>query len=294
MGTCFLWQEQFERAADSFREALALVPGHQKSLYKLQIAFRRMGKSTAADHATKLFHERRAIEESLRAAERAGARSLVDRVRLGRAYLEAGIAPQAIQEARTVLADSPDDPNALLLLAEGFLALRPSDLEMARRTFERLLRGHPGSAEALAGLGEVFRREGSVEPAAQRFREALSREPEYAGARIGLARVAAAEGSFGSAATDLEALLTRHPEDLDVIEALAEIYTTAPPPMARPREAIQLLDRAGSLYGEGIRTRIRALALLGDREEALRRIEESPFLGASDREALLATAGTVK
>ncbi len=294
MGTCYLWREEFQRAAESFREALALVPGHQKSLYKLQIAFRRMGKPIEADHATKLFHERRATEESVRAAERAGARSLMDHVRLGRAYLEAGIAPQAIQEARTVLADSPDDSNALLLLAEGLLALRPPDFEMARRTFERLLRRHPESPEALAGMGEVLRREGSVEPAARLFREALSRKPEHTGARIGLARVGAAEGSARIAATELEAILTQHPDNPEVIEALAEVYVAAPPILARPREAIELLDRTESLYGHGIKTRIRALVLLGDREAALRAIEDSPFLGASDRETLLAMAGTEK
>ncbi len=51
LGTCYLWQEEFPRAAESFREVLALVPGHQKALYKLQIAFHRMGKRIAADRS---------------------------------------------------------------------------------------------------------------------------------------------------------------------------------------------------------------------------------------------------
>jgi tetratricopeptide (TPR) repeat protein len=255
-------------------------------LYKLQIAFHRLGKRIAAEEASKLFQGRSATEESTRAAQRASFRSAADHVRLGRAYLEAGLPPQALREARTALADSANDSGALLLLAEAALSFHPPDLETAKRTFERVLRANSSHVAALLGMGEVFRLEGSAQRASELFRKTLELDPAQTRATLGLARLATAEGNFGSAAKELEALSRLNPDDPPVLRALAEVYAASPPPLARPREAVQLLDRTESLYGEGIEARIRALVLLGERQEALRLIEDNPFLGAAERAAL--------
>jgi predicted Zn-dependent protease len=94
--------------------------------------------------------------------------------------------------------------------------------------------------------------------------------------------LAAAEGNLDRAAAELEERLRLQPDDPVVLRALAEVREKS----GRGREALELLDRAESLHGEGVETRVRALVLLGERAEARRVLEESPFLGASDRMAL--------
>ncbi len=98
--------------------------------------------------------------------------------------------------------------------------------------------------------------------------------------------VVVGEAPNGREAVDrLQAILSQKPAAGIAVRALAEVYATAGP-VSRPDEALRLLDRTDFLYGEGIETRLRALALLGQFEEARRLIEESPFLGTARRSGL--------
>lgn len=284
LGSCHAIRGRQAEGAHAFREVLALVPGHQKALYKLGLALRRKGKFEAADRVHDLFQARQPADEAVRSMKRAGARLPVDRLRLARAYLDAGLPPQALREARTALAANPENSSALLLLGEASLALRPPRFDMAEKAFQDVLRKNPTDADALSGLGETYRLSGRLDQAAQLFSKALAIRPGHVGATIGVARIAFASGRTEQAVVKLQKVLRRSPADSAALRALAEIYVSSTAgPHTKPREALRLLDRAGGLYGEGIESRLRALVLLGERVEARKLIEESPFLGEAER-----------
>ena len=156
--------------------------------------------------------------------------------------------PTAILEAQELLAADPSDLEALLLLGEALLALRPPATGPAEEVFRRAAALDPARPEALAGLALCSARSaGAVE--------------------------------------SLRTALRVRPDDPRLLAALAAALLAAGG-AEQAAEALALLDRAGRLYGEGEGTRIAALALLGRREEARRLLAESPFLGRAEREEL--------
>ncbi len=301
IGGCHADAGRLPEAADDFREALSLEPGHQKALYKLALAWRRAGRAGAAEATERLFGARQPADESVRSAKRAGPSSRDERLRLARAYLVAGLPSQAVQEAQSALVEAPADAAALALLGQALVAFRPAALLPAREAFQRALKADASSAAALAGLGETLRLEGRGAEAAPLFERVLAASAPGAAAQvsdgasaviaasIGLAKLAAAVGDWQGATSRLSKLVEEQPADPAVTLALAELYAAAPAgPRRRPREALELLARAPRWYGEGEEIRVSALALLGEREAARRVLGESPFLGPAEREALAA------
>lgn len=287
LGSCLADRERLPEAADAWREALARVPGHQKALYKLTLALRRSGRQLAAERAQALFAARQPADEAVRSLKRAGARGREERLRLIRAYLDAGLAAQAVQEAQTALAADPRDARAAAFLGQALLALHPPALDLAEQAFRRALKLDPRQPEAVSGLGETLRHAGRLAEAEDEFQRALSTWPDDVAAAVGLARTVATKGEVEPAVARLEGLRARGPKESRVLRALAEIYVTAPEgPFRRPDEALALLDQAGELYGEALDTRLQALALLSKKDEVESLLAESPFLGQAERAAL--------
>ncbi len=288
LGSCLVDRGRLPAAVEAFREALALVPGHQKALYRLALVLRRQGRESAAERLQSLFAARQPADETVRSAKRAGARNRDERLQLVRAYLAAGLAPQAVQEAQMALAADPRDAQAAALLGQALLGLRPPAFGPAEQAFRRALELKPGQPEALTGLGETLRRAGRFTEALPWFERALAASLlDDVGAAVGIALLTAATGEVESAAGRLEKILARRPEDRPVLRALAEVYVTAPAgPLRRPEKALQLLEQAGGRYGEDLEIRFRALVLLGRKDESRALLAESPFLGRLERAAL--------
>lgn len=139
-------------AATAFRAALAIVPGHQKARYKLAVVLERQGQSNAAAEQRRLFLARRAAEEKAQILKQVGRSAAEDRKNLIVAYLEAGQAPQAVQEAQKAIAADPEDVVAHSLLGEALLALRPPATQAATAAFQRALRLDPHLRAARLGL----------------------------------------------------------------------------------------------------------------------------------------------
>jgi tetratricopeptide (TPR) repeat protein len=279
LGVCHADAGRFADAAAAFRSALAVVPGHQRALFRLATAWRRSGRAAAGAAAESLFAARQPADETVRALKRRGVRDGGDRLRLARAYLDAGVAPQAVGEAQTVLAGDPRSADALVLLGDALLALRPPDLAAAEDAFARALAVDGRLPPALAGMGETLRRAGRPQEAERWLRRALASRPDDGGAAAALARLEAAAGRPEAAASRVQGILGREPSDARALRALAEVFVGASPgPWRRPEEALRLLDRAGGLYGEGLDIRERALRLAGRDEEAARLMEESAVL----------------
>ena len=287
LGECYSDAAQFTQASDALREALALAPGHQKALYRLAFSSRRAGENGAAERAERLFLARQDVDESVRAAKRSGGGGRDQRLRLGRDYLEARLPAQAVQESEMLLAADSDDSAALLLLGSALLALEPAATASARDAFSRVARLDASLPEALAGLGEALRLEGRSAEASEVFARCAAIDPEQPMAIVGLARLAAAAGDWQAAIERLESASQRAPGRTTVLLALAELYVAAPPgPQRRPREALAVLERVESLYGDGEETRLRALVQIGELDAARRLLMENPFFGRAERAAL--------
>ncbi len=287
LGDCYADAGRLSEASEAFREVLARVPGHQKALYRLAFVRRRANEHGAGELAEQLFLARQEADEAVRALKRSGAGGRDEQLRLVQGYLEARLAPQAAQEAQTLLAADPDDPAALVLLGRALLALRPPALAPAREAFSRALTVDASLPEAFAGLGEALREDGRDAEATASFERCLALDPDQLTATVGLARLSAAAGDWPAALERLEKTASRGPDRPAVLLALAELYVSAPEgPLRRPREALAALERVEGLYGDGEETRLRALALLGERERARRVLEENPFFSRAEREAL--------
>jgi tetratricopeptide (TPR) repeat protein len=279
LGGCQADAGRLAEAAAAFRSALAVVPGHQRALYRLATAWRRSGRAAAGAAAESLFAARQPADEAVRALKRRGVRDSGERVRLARAYLDAGVAPQAVQEAQKVLAGDPRSVDALVLLGDALLALRPPALAAAEDAFARALAVDRRLPPALAGMGETLRRAGRPEEAERWLRRALESRPDDGAAAAALARLEATAGRPEAAASRMQAILDREPGDPRALRALAEVFVVAAAgPWRRPEEALRLLDRAGGNYGEGLDVRVKALRLAGRDDEAGRLLEESPVL----------------
>ena len=289
LGTCQADEGRLGEAIEAFREVLARAPGHQKSLYRLGAALRRANRTGAAEVET-LFQARQPADEAIRSMRLAGLRGGEQRLRLGRLQLEAGLPGHALVDLDMVLASRPRHAEALVLAGRASLGLRPPDLERAERSFGQALQANPRDPDALAGLGEALRWQGQLAAAEARFKEALVAQPESLAAAVGRARVTAAGGRYSEAIAELEATLARASggrNEAEVLRALAELHTaSAPTKPAKPEEALRLLDRARSLYGEDAELRVRAHLARGDRDAARVFIEQSPFLDHERRGAL--------
>lgn len=139
-------------AASAYRAALAIVPGHQKARYKLAVVLERLGEKKAAAEQRRLFLARRQAEEKAQTLEQAGRAGAKDHKKRIVAYLEAGQAPKAVQEAQTAIAADPTDAVAASLLGEALLALRPPAQAAAYAAFQRALRLDPQLRVARLGL----------------------------------------------------------------------------------------------------------------------------------------------
>lgn len=166
LGTCRESQNPAAAAA-AYRAALAIVPGHQKARYKLTVVLERLGENTAAAEQRRLFLARRAAEEKAQIFEQAGRAGAKDRKRRIVAYIEAGQAPKAVQEAQKAIAADPSDAAAQSLLGEALLALRPPATQDATAAFQRALRLDPHQQAARLGL--IFTR--ADRPARHSFHE---------------------------------------------------------------------------------------------------------------------------
>jgi tetratricopeptide (TPR) repeat protein len=285
LGGCRASGGRHGEAADAFREALELAPGHQKALFKLERAWRMAGQEAHAARAEALFRARQPAEEAVRSARLGGLRGRAERLALARGQLAGGSPAAALSQLGTVLA-AGEDPVALVLLGRAYLAFRPPALDRAQEAFRRALRAAPGSAEAAAGLGDALRRAGLSLDAEAQYRTALQAEPDHVAAAVGWALLELDAGRSAAARARLQPLVQGRQDDARPRRALAEVALTDGG-RAGGAEALRLLERSSDLFDDALELNVRALVLAGESERARAAIAGSPFAGAARRQALL-------
>lgn len=277
LGGCQEAVGDLEAATVAYRETLTRVPGDQAALFKLQSVWRRLARPQAAEHAYALFRQRQPVEEALRSLRRSGPRSPEEQMRLTRTMLAAGLAPDAVREARTALVSSQGARAALLLLAKASLALRPPDLASAEKALRKVLTATATDPDALAGLGHVLLQSSQIEEAEHLFHQALALRSAHPEAVLGIGLLQI-ERDPGAAAATLGQLAMKRQDDSRILVALARAHLQRGDVAA----SLAALDRLGGLYGKGEAVRIQALALT-ERAAAQAWLESSPFLGREER-----------
>lgn len=135
--------------------------------------------------------------------------------------LQKGHDQQAEQIGRNVLAQLPNQPDALNLL--GLLCSRRGDLEQARMYFNKGLKKAPGHLHLLNSAGSVEKDLNELAKAEALFLKALKINPGYFYARQNLARVYQTQRKFNRARRLYEQVIQQQPNFADALANLANI-----------------------------------------------------------------------
>jgi tetratricopeptide (TPR) repeat protein len=186
----------------------------------------------------------------------------------GFAALNANRVQDAETAFQTVLAQSPQDPDALGGL--GLVRLRQGNVAEARTLLSRAIAADPAhkarweAALQGASIGEDYAaartmiQRGQLDAAERQLRAIITSGGDIGGAQLMLADVLIRRGDVAGAETQYRAALARQPSNADALVGLAQIFNR----QGRSTEAEALLDRARTagnsraverLRGDGLR-----------------------------------------
>jgi tetratricopeptide (TPR) repeat protein len=131
---------------------------------------------------------------------------------------QAGRAPDAAAAYQEILADEPDNPDALYLL--GILARQTRNTDDAIRLIEGAIAVKPGVPQYYNHLGECFVDAGEADRGKKSFLHALQINPRYVEAMVNLAGILARTGQYREAAMCYAAALRIRPDDRDCLRQL--------------------------------------------------------------------------
>jgi tetratricopeptide (TPR) repeat protein len=140
----------------------------------------------------------------------------------GVAMFQHGFLDQAESSFLQVLADKPDDADALYNL--GTLSLRRRDLAKAGDYLRRTVELRPNYPEAWNNLGMIAAEQGQPEEAIQNFQQSIAYRPDYAVALLNLGNVYRRQRLFDKAHDCLARALELLPDDPEMNFSLGMLY----------------------------------------------------------------------
>lgn len=132
-------------------------------------------------------------------------------------------------------APSPGDPRTAMQAASQ--ALRKGDYPRARQLYSSIVDRNPNDSEALSGLGDVSRQQGSLAAAIADYRRAIAVNPSYLPALLGLADTEWASGERSKASHDYGDIVDRFPEGTYPGYVSKRVPSAAQPAAADPAGA---------------------------------------------------------
>lgn len=192
-------------AARAFSHALAINPGHRKSLLARAETYRRAGlvKKARADYEAALERD---------------PEDLAVRLRLTSLLREAGAYKDAIAAAREAL--RIHGQSAAIYVQLGLLYLAQDRLELCELVLNKASAMDQKSAAVENALALYALADGDDQQAFTHFDRAIALDPDAAGARYNAASVLLDAGDYQRAAAMLEEILGRDPDDLEARVAL--------------------------------------------------------------------------
>jgi len=153
----------------------------------------------------------------------------------------AGKLREAERLARRVIAEIPDQPDALHLLAT--VALESGRADLAIDLYQRLLRRHPAIPIAQNNLGNIFQERRDWQRAISCYEAALAQDPRYVSAYFNLGRTLLNINDAARAESCLRKAAALEPNDAQVRSTLARALVE----QGKKEEALEEVSRSVEL-----------------------------------------------
>ncbi len=204
-------QRSLADAGKEIEQMLAVTP----NAAKLQFALAELqANSGNLDGARRIYEQ--VIKDS--AEMPAGSEG---RWRLAMLAMSEGKTDEAVALASEVLADDPNNEQALLI--RGAIALERDDAEQVIADARTVVKNKPDSVDALRLLAQGHLKKQEFALAQDALSSAIKVAPDQPASYLELARVRVASGDLDGALATLEALLEKIPENADAQNAIAQI-----------------------------------------------------------------------
>lgn len=164
LGMTYQAHQQFDLAAECYRQSLRLSPDEPRARFYLALAEQRLGR---LDEAIALLRRVSELDASFAPGF----------WRLALALLQRGDTEEALRAAERATELAPEDSTATLVLARA--RLQASEAEAAARILEDHLENHPNDRYAHFLLGSAYRRLGRSEEAARHLALGQGGEPQW-------------------------------------------------------------------------------------------------------------------
>lgn len=165
----------------------------------------------------------------------------------------------AIAAAKTLVAEAPDDPDALAILAHAYK--QTGDSGQAGRTLDRALKIEPDNAVFLFARASAYASQRNYAKATQTLERLLALAPGDLRAQLAMVQVAAAQGDQAGALSWLDKARTSHPDNAQLAVKLVQAYLAA-------QNNAKALELADALVAEApdnaLFKRVRGVVLLAD------------------------------
>lgn len=268
--------EQFDRAAEEFRKALAVRGDNATDLAYLGAVLATSGQ----------------LEEAIEVYQRALAldpRSVLAHNNMGQALIQQGDFEAAGEHLATALSIDPLNRDALFNL--GLIRGRQKKVQESRQHLEAALRIAPGDTEVLRLLASLLHGFGDSEGALELWRRLLDMDSKAFETLEQVVRIEVQRGEHAAAIARLRKGVVDAPNSSRLVLFLAWELATAPQVELRDgAEAVRLASRVRQAYPEQYQPAdvlAAAYAESGDFERAVAEIESALRLAAASQAPVL-------
>lgn len=183
---------KYDEAVTKLKEALALDPGFDDARVNLALVYTAQQNWEGATEQWKHYLDsiRGAFQKpGLTAADKTAlkAKSLSARSALAETYLKSGAHANAVQEYRTILAETPNNIDAMSNL--GLALYHTKSYVESIKTYREVIRRDPKNAIAHNNLGVVLEARNQRAEAIASYQKALQLKPDYAEAKANIERL---------------------------------------------------------------------------------------------------------
>lgn len=247
LGVAYLFRNMPGAAAEQFRRALKLNPGHTDSLIGLSVT-----TAQAGDMDLALEHARKALElepdnakthnlvgilglanaKSLKCLEEAEAsfkkaisldsNLATSRMNLARLYVSMRKPEEAVRQYKVVIEAQPENLAAHAELARAYLIT--GSLDKATAEAEKTVQLSPQNPVSRNILGEMYTRSRQFDKALEEFQKAVELEPTYALAYSNTGRVLFLKGLPDKAIEQFNQAISYNPNYSQAYSHLGEVY----------------------------------------------------------------------
>ncbi len=259
LGLSYLDSGEWEKAVESFEEAIRYRPDYGDAFTNMGIAWHRGGRLDLAERA-------------FRQALRLKPDSLAAHKNLADLLFQAGRSEEGFDHYRRAL--EIQSVSIPILIDMGNAFRRQGEPERAREKFLRALEVDPASVRAGLGLASVYQDTGDLERAEHYYRRILEFNPGHPLTRYNLALLLQGQGRFEEAAEHYRRAIETRPEYLDAYNNLGVVLVQ----LGRGEEAVEVLRSAIRMEPRDMAANFN-LALtyfeLGENERGVRQLERT-------------------